>query len=144
MPAKTLGFREVPSSQLFNRPSLKCAPPTIFYPMDLFGDNSDSEVEPFGAGLVEPAPILKPRIIETTFDGLLSSPLKLHEDLAKGCGGRIWPAGETLAKYLLRRYGGGSNELMGKRIAELGAGGGLVGLVPSGGDSYSLAVRELI
>jgi len=99
--------------------------------MDLFGNNSDSEVEPFGAGLVEPAPILKPRIIETTFDGLLSSPIKLHEDLAKGCGGQIWPAGETLAKYLLRRYGDGSNELRGKRIAELGAGGGLVGLVLS-------------
>jgi len=106
--------------------------------MDLFGDNSDSEVEPLGAGLVEPAPILKPRIIETTFDGLLLSPIVLHEDLAKGCGGRIWPAGETLAKYLLRRYGGSSNELRGKRIVELGAGGGLVGLVLSR-DSCSFA-----
>lgn len=109
--------------------------------MDLFGDNSDSEVEPLGAGLVEPAPILKPRIVETTFDGLLSSPIKLHEDLAKGCGGRIWPAGETLAKYLLRRYGGGSNGLRGKRIAELGAGGGLVGLALSR-DGCSFAGRR--
>ena len=111
--------------------------------MDLFGDNSDSEVEPLGAGLVEPAPILKPRIIETTFDGLLSSPIKIHEDLAKGCGGQIWPAGETLAKYLLRRYGGGSNELRGKRIAELGAGGGLVGLVLSR-DGCSFTSEKLI
>ncbi|KAG0136731.1 putative methyltransferase-domain-containing protein [Tuber indicum] len=101
--------------------------------MDLFGNNSDSEVEPFGADLVEPAPILKSRIIETTFNGLLSSPIKLHEDLAKGCGGQIWPAGETLAKYLLRRYGRGNNGLRGKRIVELGAGGGLVGLAITAG-----------
>ncbi|RPA95591.1 hypothetical protein L873DRAFT_1697667 [Choiromyces venosus 120613-1] len=105
--------------------------------MDLFGDNSDSEVEPFGTDLVEPAPILQPRITETTFDGLLSSPVKLHEDLAKGCGGQIWPAGETLAKYLLRRYGRNSNGLKGKRIVELGAGGGLVGLAVAAGCDIS-------
>lgn len=95
--------------------------------MDLFGDNSDSEVEPFGADLVAPAPILQARITETTFDGLLDTPIKLHEDLAKGCGGQIWPAGETLTKYLLRRYKG-KDWLKGKRIVELGAGGGLTGL----------------
>lgn len=38
------------------------------------------------------------------FDGLLTSPLKLHEDLAEGCGGQLWPAGMVLAKYLLRRH----------------------------------------
>jgi len=38
------------------------------------------------------------------FDGLLQdSPLKLHEDLAKGNGGQAWPAGFVLAKYLLRK-----------------------------------------
>ncbi len=37
------------------------------------------------------------------FDGLLHPPLKLHEDLAGGCGGQLWPAGMVLAKYLLRR-----------------------------------------
>jgi len=37
------------------------------------------------------------------FDGLLHPPLKLHEDLAGGCGGQLWPAGIVLAKYLLRR-----------------------------------------
>lgn len=95
--------------------------------MDLFGDNSDSEVEPFGADLIAPAPILQARITETTFDGLLDTPIKLHEDLAKGCGGQIWPAGETLTKYLLRRYKG-NDWLKGKRIVELGAGGGLTGL----------------
>lgn len=95
--------------------------------MDLFGDNSDSEVEPFGADLVAPAPILQARITETTFDGLLNSPIKLHEDLANGCGGQIWPAGRALTKYILRRYKDNGN-LRGKRVVELGAGGGLTGL----------------
>jgi hypothetical protein len=41
---------------------------------------------------------------EVDFDGLLQDhPLKLYEDLAKGNGGQAWPAGRTLAKYLLRR-----------------------------------------
>lgn len=38
-----------------------------------------------------------------SFDGLLSDPLLLKEDLAKGCGGQLWPAGMVLAKYLLRQ-----------------------------------------
>lgn len=37
-----------------------------------------------------------------SFDGLLDPPLLLHEDLAEGCGGMLWPAGMRLAKYLLR------------------------------------------
>jgi hypothetical protein len=36
------------------------------------------------------------------FDGILDPPLLLHEDLARGCGGQLWPAGMRLAKYLLR------------------------------------------
>jgi hypothetical protein len=38
------------------------------------------------------------------FDGLLSTPLKLHEDLKNGCGGMLWPAGMVLSKYLLRSH----------------------------------------
>lgn len=38
-----------------------------------------------------------------SFDGLLSNPLLLKEDLSEGCGGKLWPAGMILAKYLLRR-----------------------------------------
>lgn len=109
--------------------------------MDLFGDNSDSEVEPFGTDFVPPAPILEPHITTTDFSGLLSKPLKIYEDLAKGCGGQIWPAGNLLAEYLLRRYGRNSTAgekalkdgLKGKRIVELGAGGGLVGLAVAKG-----------
>lgn len=36
------------------------------------------------------------------FDGLLSSPIQLHEDLKEGCGGQLWPAGVVLTKYLLK------------------------------------------
>lgn len=59
------------------------------------------------------------------FDGLLLPPLKLHEDLAKGCGGQLWPAGMVLAKYCLRVQG---RQLFNKSILELGAGAGIVGL----------------
>ncbi|KAI9873775.1 MAG: hypothetical protein M1830_010616 [Pleopsidium flavum] len=59
------------------------------------------------------------------FDGLLTPPLKLQEDLAQGCGGQLWPAGMVLAKYILRHH---RDSFKGKTILELGAGGGLVGL----------------
>ncbi|CCF37131.1 hypothetical protein CH063_08546 [Colletotrichum higginsianum] len=36
--------------------------------------------------------------------GLLSTPLKLHEDLASGCGGQTWPAGMVLTKHMLRYH----------------------------------------
>lgn len=38
------------------------------------------------------------------FDGLLSTPLKLHEDVKEGNGGQAWPAGMTLAKFLLKYH----------------------------------------
>lgn len=91
----------------------------------MFNDSSDSEVEPFSEGLVPVAERLEARITSTDFDGLLNLPLRLHEDLARGCGGMIWQAGDTLAKYVIRHYN--SQDLRGKRIVELGAGGGLVG-----------------
>ncbi|KAI9811592.1 MAG: hypothetical protein M1827_005341 [Pycnora praestabilis] len=59
------------------------------------------------------------------FDGLLTIPLKLQEDLAEGCGGQLWPAGMVLARYMLRYH---RDKLQGQTILELGAGGGLVGL----------------
>ncbi|ORX95500.1 putative methyltransferase-domain-containing protein [Clohesyomyces aquaticus] len=76
--------------------------------------------------LIPPAPIKAAGTSEVDFDGLLPSPLRLHEDLKNGCGGQLWPAGMVLGKYLLRKMGMG--ELEGRRIVELGAGGGLVGL----------------
>ncbi|RDW91212.1 protein-lysine N-methyltransferase EFM6 [Coleophoma crateriformis] len=59
------------------------------------------------------------------FSSLLSPPLLLHEDLANGCGGQLWPAGMVLAQHILRYHRDGLKEA---RILELGAGGGLVGL----------------
>lgn len=62
-----------------------------------------------------------------TFDGLLPStkPLILHEDLQEGCGGQLWPAGMVLSKYMLQYH---KSDLAGKKVVEIGAGGGLVGL----------------
>lgn len=37
------------------------------------------------------------------FDGLLGTPLLLHEDPKEGNGGLLWIAGMILSKYLLRR-----------------------------------------
>ena len=43
-------------------------------------------------------------VMEVDFDGLLSgAPLRLEEDLKKGCGGMLWPAGMVMAKYLIRQ-----------------------------------------
>lgn len=59
-----------------------------------------------------------------TFDGLLKEPgLKVHEDGgAAGCGGKLWPAGELLSRYMIRT---GVQDAV--NILELGSGTGLVG-----------------
>ncbi|KAI4960499.1 hypothetical protein J4E86_002121 [Alternaria arbusti] len=89
---------------------------------------SDSEENNFfgvSQDLVPPAPIKPAGASEIDFDGLLSPPLKLHEDLKNGCGGQLWPAGMVLSKYMLRNH---REDVAGKELVELGAGGGLVGL----------------
>lgn len=58
-----------------------------------------------------------------TFDGLLKEGLKVYEDGgAAGCGGKLWPAGELLSRYMIRN--GIHNAT---NILELGSGTGLVG-----------------
>lgn len=100
------------------------------------------------------SPTHKPASTTTLdFNGLLTTPLRLHEDLADGCGGQLWPAGMVLAKYILQQH---KTNLKGKTMfvrsryphylsahklrrvrakaayrLELGAGGGLVGLAVS-------------
>ncbi|KLU88481.1 hypothetical protein MAPG_07467 [Magnaporthiopsis poae ATCC 64411] len=64
------------------------------------------------------------------FDGLLSAPLRLREDLSSGCGGQLWPAGMVLATHMLRYH---QDKLGDARILELGAGGGLVSLAVARG-----------
>jgi hypothetical protein len=56
----------------------------------------------FGRDLVEQRVLKSAGTTSIDFDGLLSPPLKLHEDLTNGCGGQLWPAGMVLAKYMLR------------------------------------------
>jgi len=70
-----------------------------------------------------------PGITSTDFNGLLLNPILLHEDLKEGCGGQLWPAGMTLAMYMIKYH----QDLRGKSIIEIGAGGGLVGLAVAGG-----------
>jgi len=76
----------------------------------------------------------------TDFDGLLLVPLLLHEDLKNGCGGQLWPAGMTLAKYMLAYH----NDLHGKSILEIGAGGGLVGLAVACGCKMDAQQKLLV
>ncbi|KAK3328512.1 putative methyltransferase-domain-containing protein [Cercophora scortea] len=76
----------------------------------------------------ELAPLPEYKVAKTSsidFAGLLTTPLKLHEDLKSGCGGQLWPAGMVLAKHMLRCH---RERMQQSRILEIGAGGGLVGL----------------
>ncbi|KAI1161191.1 putative methyltransferase-domain-containing protein [Nemania serpens] len=94
--------------------------------------HAEGELSPLAEDLT-PLPTYKAAgTMETDFDGLLTAgqTLRLHEDLKNGCGGQLWPAGMTLARYMLRYHARG---LAGKRILELGAGGGLVGLAVARG-----------
>lgn len=56
----------------------------------------------FGEDFVKSPEHLAASIQSIDFGGLLSPPLLLHEDLAAGCGGMLWPAGMRLAKYILK------------------------------------------
>jgi hypothetical protein len=104
-------------------------------------DSEENDVFGVSQGLVQSALIKLAGASEISFDGLLSPPLKLHEDLKNGCGGQLWPAGMVLSKYMLRKH---VHDLVGKEMyalgkliglslqltqhsMELGAGGGLVG-----------------
>jgi predicted nicotinamide N-methyase len=62
------------------------------------------------------------QIIELELAGLQN--LRISVDASPGCGGIVWPAGEVLSRYLIRR-----GRFNGKVILELGSGTGLVGLV---------------
>jgi hypothetical protein len=106
---------------------------------------SDSEAETYGffnisEDLVELPVMQQAGTLSIDFDGLLDPPLQLHEDLAKGCGGRLWPAGVVLSKYMLqhRDYLRSKTMQAARNLQayphradlnrlELGAGGGLVG-----------------
>jgi len=58
----------------------------------------------FGEDLVRQTTLKSSGTTWIDFDGLLNPPLQLHEDLATGCGGQLWPAGMVLSKYMLRMH----------------------------------------
>lgn len=64
------------------------------------------EFSPLAIGTdLAPLPTYKAATTGTVnFSGLLEPPLKLHEDLSKGCGGQLWPAGMVLAQHMLRYH----------------------------------------
>jgi hypothetical protein len=69
--------------------------------------SDDEENDIFGAhqlDFVPPAPMKAAGVAEVDFDGVLSPPLRVHEDLKNGCGGQLWPAGMVLGKYMLRKH----------------------------------------
>ena len=75
-------------------------------------DNED-ETFTISEDLVQ-SPIHKPASTTTQdFNGLLKTPLRLHEDVADGCGGQLWPAGMVLARYMLQEH---RNDLKGKTM----------------------------
>jgi hypothetical protein len=84
--------------------------PTTHHTMS---DTSDNDVFSVSEDLVPPAVLKSAGISEVDFDGLLSPPLKLQEDLKNGCGGQLWPAGMVLAKYMLRKH---REDLVGKTM----------------------------
>lgn len=67
-------------------------------------ESDDNDVFGISQDLVPPAVIKSAGVSEVDFDGLLSPPLKLQEDLKNGCGGQLWPAGIVLSKYMLRKH----------------------------------------
>ncbi|KAK9375992.1 putative methyltransferase-domain-containing protein [Lipomyces chichibuensis] len=86
-------------------------------------------------------------VLEVTLNGTV---VKIkHDGGAAGCGGKVWPAGELLSRYLIgarenEKYL--ANEVVWKesakrkiKIIELGSGTGLVGLAL--GNAYNLAPR---
>jgi hypothetical protein len=77
------------------------------------GDAEPDFFHDFGRDLVEQPTLKAAGTTSIDFDGLLSPPLKLHEDLTNGCGGQLWPAGMVLAKYMLRAH---RNTLRGKTM----------------------------
>lgn len=76
-------------------------------------ESEDGDAFGISEDLVPPAVIKSAGVSELDFDGLLTPPLRLQEDLKNGCGGQLWPAGMVLAKYMLRKH---AENLMGKTM----------------------------
>lgn len=102
--------------------------------------SSSPENDIFASSIIPEREVKHATTTEIDFDGRLDRPLILHEDLKDGCGGQLWPAGMTLAKYMLAYH----DDLRGKSILEIGAGGGLVGLAVARGCQMNFDQQILI
>lgn len=71
-------------------------------PSPPWSPTQENDVFGFGEEFVSAPEYKQAGTASVSFDGLLDPPLLLHEDLAEGCGGMLWPAGMRLAKYLLK------------------------------------------
>ncbi|SCU88595.1 LADA_0E11056g1_1 [Lachancea dasiensis] len=88
--------------------------------------------------LVPPRPVEHFGSSDLSFGGRIEPPLKIHEDGGeRGCGGKVWLAGEMLCNYLIEKsdskgllslsqLSNGSCHF--RNVLELGSGTGLVGL----------------
>jgi len=76
---------------------------TVMDSSDEDGDNNNG-VFAISEDFVESRQHKVAGVSSVDFDGLLQTPLRLHEDLKEGCGGQLWPAGMVLSKYMLRRH----------------------------------------
>jgi protein N-lysine methyltransferase METTL21A len=79
---------------------------------NVHSDDESTDVFAISEDLVPPAVIKSAGVSEVDFDGALTVPLKLNEDLKNGCGGQLWPAGMVLGRYMLRKV----EELRGKTV----------------------------
>jgi hypothetical protein len=71
---------------------------------DVITEHEELEFFKISEDLVQ-LPVMKAAITSLIdFDGELDPPLRLHEDLAQGCGGQLWPAGTALTKYMLSMH----------------------------------------
>lgn len=68
--------------------------------------NSDNGFDPLAFDQdLTPLPVYKAAgDAALNFGGLLPASLRVHEDLASGCGGQTWPAGVVLARHMLRYH----------------------------------------
>ena len=110
------------------RETMASPPPTAG---DVDDDDADCEADALcvSEDLVQPRARKAAGMTELDLDGLLAAPLRLHEDLAHGCGGQLWPAGLVLVKYVLRL----------RRRQQAGE---PVGPGPELGDDSSMCVRQ--
>lgn len=65
-------------------------------------ESVENDIFALGEELVDLPEYREAKTAALDFDGLLDPPLIVHEDLAAGCGGMVWPAGRRLAKYMLK------------------------------------------